>query len=417
MFQSWVSVGSCLMFVLLLFTWGISVAGPGESLPAGLRSGTLDVEGGSLYYEVAGEGDSLVLLHDGMLHLEGYDGQFSPFAEHLTVARYDRRGYGRSSVPDLPFSDLEDLLRIFDKLKIRQAMLLGTSAGSRLAVDFTLAHPDRVKALVLVGAVVSGLGFSEHFFTRGGHLTPADRADAASMGRFYTLRDPYQFGPENAAARKRAWTLLEANLQNFDFTKNRLAEPPSRPGVGNLGEIEVPTLIVVGEYDIADVHAHCGALEAGITGARRIVIPGAGHLVPFEEPEEFNEVVLSFLKATDFFAALQAGDAAGAATVARRLRRTDPEFVPASEAELNLTGYRFLQERKPDQAVEIFKLNAEFHPESWNAWDSLGEGQAAAGDIEGAITSYRRSLELNPDNDNGKDAIEQLEERRQLEAG
>ena len=70
MFQSRVSVGSCLIFVLLLFTWGVSVAGPGESPPAGLRSGTLDVGGGSIYYEVAGKGESLVLIHDGMLHRE-----------------------------------------------------------------------------------------------------------------------------------------------------------------------------------------------------------------------------------------------------------------------------------------------------------------------------------------------------------
>jgi tetratricopeptide (TPR) repeat protein len=185
--------------------------------------------------------------------------------------------------------------------------------------------------------------------------------------------------------------------------------------VDHLGEISVPTLIVIGEYDIADVHAHGGALEAGIPGARRVIIPGAGHLVPMESPEEFNSAVLGFLRASEFHAALQAGDAVAAAGVARRLRRSDPEFVPASEAELNMAGYRLLQEGKPGQAVEIFKLNAELHPRSWNAWDSLGEGQAAAGEIEPALASYRRSLALNPDNENGRAAIEQLEQRRRQE--
>jgi tetratricopeptide (TPR) repeat protein len=147
-----------------------------------------------------------------------------------------------------------------------------------------------------------------------------------------------------------------------------------------------------------------------------MIIPEAGHLVPMESPEVFNTAVLGFLRATDFFAALQAGEVLEAARVARRLHQADPGFDPVPEAELNVTGYRLLQAQRPDDAVEIFKLNAEFHPESWNVWDSLGEGQAAAGDIRAAIESYRKSLELNPDNENGRGALEQLEERLRSEA-
>ncbi len=408
---------SLLTAVLLLFA---SVTGPAaatEGLPEGMRSGTIDVDGGSLYYEIAGSGGkSLILIHDGLLHREVYDGQFAPFAEHFTVVRYDRRGYGRSPAPEAPYSDLDDLFRLFDVLKIEKASLLGMSAGGRLSVDFTLAHPDRVEALVLVGPVVSGLGFTDHFFSRGGRQTLDDRTDAASLGRFYTMEDPYEFAPETTAARERAWALLQANLQNLDFSRGRLLQrPPS--AIGRLGEIAVPTLIVVGEHDIPDVHAHTGALEAGIPGARRVIVRGAGHIVPMERPEEFNDAALGFLKGAEFYAALRAGDAARAAAVARRLRAADPGFTPAPENELNAAGYRFLQEGRPAEAVEIFRLNAELHPDSWNAWDSLGEGQAAAGETEAAIASYRKSLELNPDNANGRQAIERLEERRLREAG
>jgi 3-oxoadipate enol-lactonase len=70
---------------------------------------------------------------------------------------------------------------------------------------------------------------------------------------------------------------------------------PERPALPRLGEIAVPTLIVTGEQDIADVHAHSGAIEAGISGARRVVLPGSGHVPYLEVPEAFHGVVREFL--------------------------------------------------------------------------------------------------------------------------
>jgi pimeloyl-ACP methyl ester carboxylesterase len=63
-----------------------------------------------------------------------------------------------------------------------------------------------------------------------------------------------------------------------------------------LPEIKVSTLILVGEYDIPDVHAHAGVINAGINGSGRLIIPGAGHLIPIEQPKLFNAAVLDFLK-------------------------------------------------------------------------------------------------------------------------
>ena len=62
-----------------------------------------------------------------------------------------------------------------------------------------------------------------------------------------------------------------------------------------LAEIKAPTLILVGEKDIPDVHAHVGAIQAGIEGARRVVLSGDGHLPYLESPEVFNRIVLEFL--------------------------------------------------------------------------------------------------------------------------
>ncbi|HVP58510.1 MAG TPA: alpha/beta hydrolase, partial [bacterium] len=140
----------------------------------GVRSGFIDVEGGKIFYEDAGEGDVIVLVHDGTLHREVWNGQFPVFARDHRVVRYDRRGYGRSPMPTAPYSNIEDLNALFTQLKIERATLMGISAGGGLCIDFTLKYPEKVTALVLVGAVVSGLGYTDHMYTRGGRLALED---------------------------------------------------------------------------------------------------------------------------------------------------------------------------------------------------------------------------------------------------
>lgn len=79
-----------------------------------------------------------------------------------------------------------------------------------------------------------------------------------------------------------------------------------------------------------------------------------------------------------------------------------------SEQEINTLGYILLRGDKPDEAIEIFKLNVSEHPKSWNVYDSLGEAYMKQGKKEPAIENYRKSLELNPNNENGKDMLKKL---------
>jgi tetratricopeptide (TPR) repeat protein len=82
----------------------------------------------------------------------------------------------------------------------------------------------------------------------------------------------------------------------------------------------------------------------------------------------------------------------------RYLREHARDTYNFEEQELNRLGYLLLEKRKAVEAVEIFKLNVEFFPESANVYDSLGEGYLAAGDFDRAVDNYRRSLEIYPDN-------------------
>jgi len=260
------------------------------------RSGYVDVEGGRLFYEELGEGSPIVLLHDGLLHRETWDAQLPVLAERYRVVRYDRRGYGRSTEATALFSNVQDLDTVLATLGIDRTVLIGCSSGGALAIDYTLAHPERISALVLVGPIVSGMGFTEHFQTRGGRFFPTEKTTLEEVIEYFSNVDPYAIAPENRAAKARANELLLANPQNLNWARDRLSEPAARRALHNLGEIAVPTLITVGEFDIPDVHAHCGAIEAGIPGARRVVVSGAGHLVHMEQPEAWNKLVLGFLE-------------------------------------------------------------------------------------------------------------------------
>lgn len=279
-----------LALLLVLVPLVAAAAAPGEP-----TTGFVDVPGGKLWYETRGQGSILVFIHDGLLASETWDDQIPVFAKSFRTVCYDRRSYGRSEPAKAPFSDVDDLAAIFETLKIPKAVLVGCSYGGSLAVDFALAHPDRVEGLVLVGPVVSGLPYSQHFDRRVlTNMLPRFREGDTAKVIENWVNDPYITDAGSTRARARIRELLTANPASV-IGGSAQPTPPERPAAGRLGEIQKPTLLVVGASDIADVHTHVGALENGIARARRVVIPGAGHLVHMEKPQEWNEAVLEFV--------------------------------------------------------------------------------------------------------------------------
>jgi pimeloyl-ACP methyl ester carboxylesterase len=261
------------------------------------RAGTgfLEAGGSRIFYEVAGRGPDMVFIHDGHMHSESWEAQWKFFSRDHRVIRYDRRGYGKSAAATAPYSNVEDLRVLAVHLGVTNWVLVGCSAGGRLAIDFALEHPTLVRRLVLVGAVVSGLPFSEHFDrrVRDGFLPLRERGDVGAAITNW-MNDPWLIASTNRLARERFREIMTANPHNMTRT-GRYSRPPSRPAIGRLGDIRVPALMVVGESDMPDVHAHCGAIQAGVPDSQRIVVRGASHFVHLELPDEFNQLVARFL--------------------------------------------------------------------------------------------------------------------------
>jgi len=255
-------------------------------------SGYVEVDSGKIFYETAGQGPVLIFIHDGLVHREIWEHQFPHFAKQYRVIRYDRRGYGKSSAGVGAYSNVDDLHRLYSELGVDKACLIGMSSGGALAIDFTLQHPEKVSCLVLVGAVVGGFSYTQHMFNRGGHLPPDLETDEATIA-YYVREDPYEIYRKNEAATRRVAQLVKDNP-----LKDRGSPVPpqsAKPAYQRLGEITIPALILVGEFDIPDVHAHAGAINAGIEHSSRDIVPESGHLIPMEQPSRFNAALDRFL--------------------------------------------------------------------------------------------------------------------------
>jgi 3-oxoadipate enol-lactonase len=283
---------SLLLFYLLISASANLLSQNAEqSKSPTVDTGYVFVDGGKLFYEAAGKGKYIVLLHDGMVNREIWDEQFPVLAKTYRVVRYDRRGYGKSTDPEVKYSHIADLNKLFIQLNIDKAILFGMSSGGRLAIDFTLTYPDKVEGLVLVGAVVSGFGYTSHMQTRGGHFDPRKFTDPVKVNEYFIKDDPYEIYSENIVAKEKVMKLLP-NLARQNHVPT---QPAEKVAVRSLSEIKVPALILAGEFDIPDVHAHAGAINAGIANSKREIIPGSGHLIPIEQPALFNEAIMKFL--------------------------------------------------------------------------------------------------------------------------
>jgi pimeloyl-ACP methyl ester carboxylesterase len=268
------------------------------ALAQGIPGSFVDVEGSRLYYEECGTGpEAVVLIHDGIAHSAVWDDVWLDFCKRFHTIRYDRRGYGRTSASTTWYTETEDLAALLRQRKVSRAVLVGSSHGGELSIDFTLHYPGVVQQLVLVGGVVSGFPYSDHFLNRGMNNSRPFEKNDVSAGLANWAKDKYLLAPGHEAAQKHLLALLTANPQ--DMTHSDYARPTA-PAIGRLHDIRLPTLILVGDADIPDVHAHAGAIEAGIPGSKRVVISDAGHLMYLEKPAEFSREVISFIESNRF---------------------------------------------------------------------------------------------------------------------
>ena len=263
-------------------------------------TGTVGVNGAELYYEVDGEGEPLVLVHAGICDSRMWNGQFESFAQHYRTIRHDMRGFGKSLMVEGPYSHHEDLRALLDALDVGRASLVGCSQGGGAVIDFALENPQRVEALVLVGSAVGGFEFDEEPPEEWDELVAADEAGDLERVSEMEVRmwvDGPRRGPEVVDPAVRD-LVREMNLIALKNEALELGEElePQPPAATRLSEIQVPTLVLIGGEDRSRPLAAADLLTKDLPNTRKAVIPGTAHLPNMERPEEFNSLVLNFLR-------------------------------------------------------------------------------------------------------------------------
>jgi pimeloyl-ACP methyl ester carboxylesterase len=271
-----------------------------------LQKGFAEVNGTSLYYEVAGEGHPLVLNHGGLVDHHLWDGQFDAFAQHFKVIRYDIRGFGASGMLSKgmePYSMERDLHSLLQFLGIEKTYVLGLSLGGTLAIDFTLQYPEMVDALITVGSGLSGFEWGEpdqelmaKFAAMDEAFKSGDIARSVEISlQLWTdgpYRTPQQVDPQ-VRERVRAMTTHNYERGDDEDVQPQEMEPPA---AGRLSEIHVPMLIIAGGQDTEAILKIADTLEKSIAGAKKVVIPGTAHHPNMEKSQEFNRAVIEFLE-------------------------------------------------------------------------------------------------------------------------
>ena len=264
-------------------------------------TGTADVNGATLHYEVAGEGEPLVLVHAGISDSRMWDAQVDAFSRRYRTIRYDLRGFGRSPMVPGPFSHHADLRALLDALGIDRAAFVGCSMGGGAVIDFALENPKRAEALVLVGSAVGGFEFDEGPPEEWDELVAADEAGDLERVSELEVRmwvDGPRRGPDVVDPTVRD-LVREMNLIALKNEATQLGEElePERSAASHLSGIQAPTLVLVGDEDRARTLAAADLLEGEIPNVRKTVMPGTAHLPNMERPGEFNRLMLDFLEA------------------------------------------------------------------------------------------------------------------------
>ena len=254
-----------------------------------------------MHHEVTGAGLAIVFLHEGIADSRMWEPQWTSFATRYRLLRCDFAGFGRTAIDRLPVTHAQDVVNLLDELDISSAGVVGASMGGRVALELAVARPDLVQTLVLEDAGLPGVNWSEAVRAYGAAEDKAVARGDLEAATEINLR-MWVDGPRRAAKdvdpkvraavaemQRRA---LEVQAPHWEELEEDMLVPDV---AARLGEVEAPTLVLVGEEDVDDMQALARRFAAEIPVARMASIPGAAHLPSLEQPAVFDELVLGFL--------------------------------------------------------------------------------------------------------------------------
>jgi pimeloyl-ACP methyl ester carboxylesterase len=243
-------------------------------------------DGVEIYYEVHGSGPPLLLTHGYSSTSAMWKGQIEALSRHHTLVLWDMRGHGQSDYPTDPSQYSEaltvaDMAALLDEVGANSAIVGGLSLGGYMSLAFYRNHPERVSALLIID---TGPGFKK------------DDARDAWNKRAHETGNRFEregLAVLKSGSRERSTVSHRDALGLARAARGMLTQRDARV-IESLADIKVPALVVVGADD-APFLAASDYMAAKIPGAKKVVIPAAGHAVNIDQPQAFIEAVLPFL--------------------------------------------------------------------------------------------------------------------------
>src|ERR1700742_3203760 len=247
---------------------------------------TIDRDGVKIYYEVHGDGPPLILTPGYSLTSAMWKQQIEALSKHHRLILWDMRGHGQSDYPENPSAYSEaltvgDIAALLDLVGAKKAIVGGLSLGGYMSLAFYRAHPERVSALLIID---TGPGFKKDDARAAWNKRALDTADRFDREGLAVLK---------SASRERSSVSHRDAKGLAQAARGMLTQRDARV-IEVLPAIKVPSLVVVGADD-APFLAASDYMAAKIPGARKVVVPAAGHAVNIDQPQAFIEAVLPFL--------------------------------------------------------------------------------------------------------------------------
>jgi pimeloyl-ACP methyl ester carboxylesterase len=242
----------------------------------------------------------VLFLHAGVTDKRSWRSIAAALSDRYRCITFDARGFGETTyAPEPGWSPVGDALQVLDAAGCTRAVVVGSSLGGRTAVDFALAHPERVIALVLIAPAVRGAPYPDPTEQEASLDEAAEKA--AEDGRIDDANrveaQLWLDGPTSPDGRVQG----AARQLFLDMNGRALRAPDPGPPAAypdawpRLREIAVPTLVLVGDLDTSDLRAIGRQLAAVVPDATFTELSGVAHLPQLEAPSELSTVIGRFL--------------------------------------------------------------------------------------------------------------------------
>jgi len=270
---------------------------PAQAAQADQRQGAfVDVNGARIFYQVAGHGTPLLLIHGFPLSGQLYQSQLAGLSSHFQVITPDLRGFGKSEAPDGNASIAtyaQDMLALLDRLGIKTAIIGGHSMGGQITLEMYKQQPARFAGMLLIDTNPMGASFVE----KGQWQGYREQGANAGVSSIVPIIEPQLLtGATRATDSAKSTTMMnilaEASVNGILGGGQALATRPDYTSL--LGSIKVPTLVVIGLEDPVYAFPISQMAKAAIPNAQLAVILGASHASIFERPTLANQAILNW---------------------------------------------------------------------------------------------------------------------------